>query len=300
MSLNGVEMFKKIKRFISLYMLPDSLYLKLKFRQYMREDLNLKKPETLNQFIQWMKINDRKPIYTILADKYKVRDYVKDIIGEEYLIPLVTKFDNENDIDISKFENSLPVILKPNHDSGMGVIIRSKSDYDQNEIKKFFKDRLSRSHYSWSKEYQYKNIPRKIVVEELLTDENGKIPNDLKFHCFHGVVEFIYVSIDREGDNYRKIFNRNWEPIEMTWCAWDDESKFQGPTIMRPDNLNEMIGIAEKLAKPFPYIRVDLYSVSDKIYFGEFTQHQYSGFCPIRPYSLDRYYGSLLDESDFK
>ena len=128
----------------------------------------------------------------------------------------------------------------------------------------------------------------------MLSNEKGQIPNDYKFHCFNGIVEFIYVSVDREGNNYRKIYYPDWTLAPFTWTKRGKENKFKGPDVRKPDNLDHMIKLSEKLSKGFKYIRVDLYSDDNGIFFGELTMHQGSGVEPILPRKFDLYYGEKI------
>lgn len=284
----------RVKNYVLSHFLPEQLYLKLMFKKLMGKPLDLDNPSTLNEKIQWLKLFDRKPEYSIYADKYRVREYIANTVGDNYLIPLLRVYDDVDSITLESLPEP-PYIIKNNHDSSGGVIVRENADIDLSGIKKILSRNVKKNHFWATKEWQYKNIPRKIVIEKLLLDENGMIPNDYKFNCFNGHVEFVYVSIDREGLNYRKIYSRNWSCMDMTWTSRGNEfKKFSGPEIPVPQNFIEMIAIAERLAESFSYIRVDLYNINGKVYFGELTQHHGSGFEPILPEELDYYYGSLI------
>ena len=295
-----MKILKKIYTYFLTHLLPDSIYLKYAYWRKTRKYLNLDNPKTLNEKIQWLKLNDRDADYTIYADKYRVRTFVKDLIGEKYLIPLLCVFKDEKAISLSELPAE-PFIIKTNHDSTGGLIFRNKSLVNIDKIRKDLKNKLSRNHYYLTKEYQYKDIEKCIIVEKLLIDKNNKIPNDYKFHCFHGKVAFIYVSIDREGANYRKIYTSTWKAIDVSWCPLGEgNSKFSGPDIEKPLNLSEMIDLAETLSQRFRYVRIDLYNVDGQIYFGEVTQHQGGGFEVITPLKYDEKWGSmlLLDDDD--
>lgn len=291
--LFGVK--NKIQHLLLNKILPDDVVLKLLFRKKMGKKLDLRNPKTLNEKIQWLKLYDRKDIYKVYADKYRVREIIKSKIGDEYLIPLLAIFEHPRDIiDV----NSLPpppYIIKNNHDNSGGIIVRDYKNFDLEMAKARLLKNIEREHYSSGKEWQYKDIPRKIIVEKLLVDKSNRIPNDYKFNCFNGRVEFIYVSIDREGQNYRKIYNRDWEETDITWTyRGNEKKKFSGPGIDKPSNFDEMIRIAEILSADFKYVRIDLYNLDGAIYFGEVTLHHGSGFEPILPEHYDYYYGSLI------
>lgn len=269
--------------------LPTKIYIKWVFNRVMPYKLNLTTPTTLNEKINVSKLDSNLSALWMYVDKLIVRDS----IDESYLIPLLAVFDA---VDHIKPENipKVPFIAKTNHDSSGGVIVRDPTKIDLKSFKMELSSRLQKNHWELTKEFQYKPIKKKIIFEALLLDEDNKIPNDYKFNCFNGKVEFIYASIDREGLNYRKIYDINWEPMDITWTAPGDESKFQGPDIEQPIMFAEMIQYAEKLSQPFPYVRIDLYNVNGKIYFGEFTFMHGSGLEPILPSHMDNYYGSLI------
>lgn len=288
---------KKIWRLFLTRCLPDWAYVKYRYFRSFGKNLNLKSPKTLNEKLQYSKLYGRSPLYTQIADKYDVRRYVSQIIAADYLIPLLGIYDSLEDL-FAYFPHQYPCIIKPTHDSGGGVILWNAEEYSEDLIIARLKWRMERNFYHEAKEWEYKNIRPRVVVERLLHDSNGDIPNDYKFNCFNGTCEFIYCSIGRSKENYRKIYDRNWMPLNMTWCGPGLEgSKFSGPDINQPPNFHQMILLAEKLSSDFPYIRVDLYNVEGKIYFGELTRHHGGGFEPIIPHSLDLHYGLLFDHN---
>ena len=277
-------------------MLPERVYIKLKYYKTIGAHLNLKEPKRLTEKIQWLKLFNRKKEHILIADKYLVRDFIAKEVGEDYLIPLLYSLKSESDItDKMLIKNS---IIKCNHDSSGGIIIREKLP-DLSKIKKEFKKRLRSNHYYQSKEWQYKDMVPKILIEKLLLNKNKKIPNDFKFHCFHGEPKFVYCSLDREGENYRKIYDINWEKIDVTWKPSNQEIR-KGPEINRPNSLNEMLEISKKLSANLAYCRIDLYDVDGKIYFGEITLHPHGGFEEIQPPKYDYEWGSYLNIKDIK
>lgn len=276
------------------FILDDTEYLKRQFKYKFGYELDIENPKTLNEKIQWLKINDRKPEYTQLADKYAVREFIKENFGEEFLIPLLFKTSNLNDLTYTNIPNE-PCIIKTNHGSGDYQIIRSKGNIDMNKIIRNFTYSFRRNLYYYGREFQYKDIKPLIIIEKLLTLPNGKIPNDYKLHFFNGKCEFIYCSIDREGMNYRKVYDINWEPLEFVWTshAKDLNSK-QGLDIPEPKSLKKMVEIGEKIAKYIKYVRVDFYDVEGKLYCGEITLHHGSGYDKFYPSKYDLYYGQKL------
>jgi hypothetical protein len=284
------ELFRLKKYYVS----KDVPFLKKKFLHLQGYPLNFENPQTLNEKLQWLKLHDRRAIYTTLADKYAVRNYIKENFGEEVLIPLLFHTNDSQSIIPENLPDQ-PFIIKANHDSGSYVIVRDKSEINWDRVRTDFKWWLSLNYYWIDREWQYKEIKPCIIVEKLLLDKNGKIPNDFKVHCFNGKVEFIYVSVDREGANKRAIYDSNWNPLPFTWAnKFKDKSKLQGATTEPPVTLDRMIAIAEKVAQLFAYVRVDFYEVEGVLYFGEITQCHGGGFDQMRPIEWDYKYGELL------
>lgn len=277
-------------------LMDDELYLKSMWNtvHHGEKPLDLENPQTINEKIQWLKINDRKPLYTLLADKYLVRDYIKNHFGEQYLIPLI--YSTENYLDISSETlPDFPCIIKPNCGFGSYVIVRNKNDINWADLYNTLKIAMRRNYYCVSREYQYKDIPRRLLVEKLLLNKEGKIPNDYKLFFFNGKLEFIYCSIDREGRNYRKIYDPLWKPLNFVWYAnARDLSISEGDEIEKPASLNKMVEIGEEIAKNICFVRVDFYDIEGSLYFGEITLHHGGGNDLFYPQKYDLYYGNKL------
>jgi hypothetical protein len=284
----------EVHRFLNYYRFEEQKYLKNKFLRLQGYELNLDKPKSLNEKLQWLKIHDRRPIYTIFADKYAVREYVKENIGEDVLIPLLYSTKNYKDIVPENLPDE-PFILKANHDSGSFLIVRDKSKIDWKKVRTDCRWWLSKNYYWIDREWQYKDIEPRIIVEKLLLDKEGKIPNDYKIHCINGEVEFIYVSVDREGVNKRNIYDKKWNPLPFTFAnKFKDPSKLRGSEILPPPSFERMLEISKEVAKLFAYVRVDFYDVDGKLYFGEITQCHGGGFDQMRPIEWDYKYGEML------
>jgi hypothetical protein len=289
------RLINKVGRYLKHDYKSDEVYLKNMFLKRQGYKLNLNNPKTLNEKIQWLKINYREEFHTQLADKYAIREYIRDNFGEKYLIPLVFETTDYNKI---KPENlpDYPIIIKANHDSGSYKIIKDKSKIDWKKFRVDCRWWLSKNYYWFDREWQYKNIKPRIIVEKLLITKNGIIPFDYKINVINGKVEFIYVSVDRENSNKRNIYSRNWEPLYFTWANKDKKiNELRGEEIEKPNTMDEMIKIAEKIGSLFPYVRVDFYDVDGKIYFGEVTQHHGGGFDQIKPIEWDYKYGEMVD-----
>jgi hypothetical protein len=255
--------------------------------------LDLKNPITFNEKIQWIKLYDRRDIHTLYADKYKVRNFLSKKYGTEYLVPLVMATKNYKDISYANMPD-YPVIIKPNHASGWYHIIKDKSKVDWHKIQTDCRCWLNDNYYYFEKEWQYKNIEPCIVVEKLLMGNNGEIPNNYRLHCMNGNVEIVSVNIyqsDNKAYSSGK-YNKNWEYLDFRFGTEAVQEKIMN--LKQPLNLNKMISIAEDIAKDFHYVRVDFYEVEGKLYYGEITLHDSSGYDKIIPFDWDTKFGKLI------
>ena len=274
--------------------IADEPFVKQRFLQEQGYELDLKNPQTLNEKICWLKLYYSHPDEHILADKYAVREYIARELGEEHLIPLVLNTEDYRDMSPKNFPD-YPVIVKANHDSGNFRIIKDKNKVDWPKLRADARFWMKRNYFYADREKQYKPIKPSILVEKLLLTKENRIPNDYKFNCFHGEVEFIYVSVDREGTNKRNIYDRNWEPLHFTWAhKRKDISNLRGEEIAPPASFEKMIKMARHLAKDFPYVRIDFYDVDGAVYFGEVTQHHGGGGDNMRPFEWDQKFGAMI------
>lgn len=273
--------------------LPDSTVLKMQYFLKMGKRLNINNPTTLNEKLQWLKIYDRKPQYTMMADKYAVREFVSENIGEQYLIPLLGKWNDFKEIDFMSLPNKF--VLKANHNSGGIIICRNKSNLNINEVEVKFKDWLNRNYYRGSREWQYKNIKPCIIAEQFMDDGNNKGLTDYKFFCFNGEPKFLYISAGLEDHSSAYISFFNLDGRKMPFRRSDYKEFPYNVTL--PKNFNVMKDIAEKLANACnsPFIRVDFYNINEKIYFSELTFRPNGGMIPFEPMRYDHELGKLLD-----
>lgn len=271
-------------------LLPDTLFLKRQYKKRLGRTLNLKNPKTFNEKMQWLKLYDRRPLHTIIADKYAVREYISKKIGPKYLIPLIHHTLDVDEIKPEKLPG-YPFIIKTNHDSSGGIIIRDKSKADWSSIRKRLKKLLSKNHYYHAREWQYKNIKPRIIVEKLLMDDEGEIPYDYKFFCFHGKVKFIEVDIDREKEKCTNLYTPQWEKLPQILKKFKSGDKYNIPA---PNTLTEMIHISEILSSGFPILRVDLYTLKENIYFGELTLTPTAGYREFSTEALDKKFSNML------
>ena len=282
-----IQPFKNVYEYFKYALVSDEVVIEREFIKNLGYKPNLSNPKTFNEKIQWLKLNDRTPLHTKCADKYAVRDYVKEKIGEEYLIPLLYHTKKTKDIIPENLPN-VPFIVKTNHDSSGGIIVYNKEGVNwikvQNTLSKF----LNINYYYRYKEWQYKNIERRIVVEKLLIDENGNIPFDYKMHYFNGKLVFTQVDIDRQKNHKRNLYDTEWNLLEVEWIYKN------GNEIAKPKLYDKMIELGEQFAKDFCYVRVDLYLVNNKLFFGELTFHAESGCGKFKPKEWDEEFGKML------
>ncbi len=283
---------------LRLLIVPDKKHIVKNYVKVFDKEPDLKDPKTINEFINYRKLYDRNPLYTLCSDKYKVREYVKDKIGEQYLIPLLASSKDAYELNF----HSLPdkFVAKVNHGSGQNMIVLDKSKEDLEAMQVMFCYWMKRNHYYNTREWQYKDIEPVLIVEELLSDESGNVPKDYKFHTINGKVEMIQLDTERFSDHRRIFYSPSWEELDFMWVPVDEngEEKYKkAPTQEKPDNLEKMIEIVEKLAEDFKYVRVDLYNFNSKIYFGELTFTHEDGLAKFFPEKYDAYYGGKLTEN---
>ncbi len=257
------------------------------YKNVHKKPLNLDNPRTFNEKIQWLKLYDSTPLKTRLADKYLVREWVKEKIGEEYLIPLLGVYDRFEDIDFDKLPNQF--VIKCNHGSGYNIIVKDKSSLDLAEAKQKIDMWMQDNFAFHSMELHYRDIQPKIVIEKYM-DEIGDALYDYRFFCFNGKVKQIWLDIFSGTPNHkRKIYDTNWNELNITvkWPRLETD-------VEKPHNLEKMIRLAEKMSEGFALVRVDFYDVNDKIYFGEMTFTSMSGTGKFEPEIEDLKLGKLI------
>ena len=273
-----------ILNFKMFRLLPDDIFLRIKYRLIMGKPLDLKKPKTFNEKLQWLKLYDRKPEYTKLVDKYEVRKYIAETIGEQYLIPLLGVYDSFDDIDFDTLPNQF--VLKPNHTSGNVFICKDKLKIDFNKLRKKVNKWLKREYYWLHREWPYKNVKPRIICEKFLEDNI----TDYKFMCFHGEPKLIQIHRNRgRKDQTLDFYDVNWNKTEIR----RDKPTSQ-EFIPKPKNLDEMLSIARILSKDEIHVRIDLYEVEGKVYFSEKTFFSASGFSKFAKEEYDELIGRWI------
>ena len=270
--------------------IPDKMYLHIKYYCRMGKRLNMKNPQTFNEKLQWLKQYGRRPIDTILSDKYAVKDYIAKTVGEEYVIPLLGVWDRVEDIDFDKLPNQF--VLKCSHDSGGIVICRDKSNLDIEAARQKLTKGLSHNFYVYSREMAYRDIPRRIIAEEYREDHLTRELRDYKFFCFDGVPKALFIASDRQvaGEETKfDFFDMDYNHLPFT-------NGHPNAKVLpaKPACFEEMKMLAAKLSKGIPHVRVDLYEADGHVYFGEMTYSHWGGMTPFVPEEWDYTFGSWI------
>ena len=258
-------------------LIPDKQYLKLKYLVKTNKKLNLNTPITYNEKIQWLKLNDRKDIYTIMVDKYEAKKYVGNIIGNQYIIPTIGIYEDFNDIDFEKLPNKF--VIKCTHDSGGIVICKNKKNFNKDLVRKKINYYLKRKYYKIHREWPYKNVKPRIIIEKYMSNSNGKPLIDYKFFCFNGEPKLIYISEGLENHTTASMSFYDMD-FKLTDCKRKDYPQLKH-SVERPKNFDLMKKYAKILSKNIPHLRVDFYEIDGHLYFGELTFSTCAGFIPF-------------------
>ena len=270
---------------------PDSLYLKVLYRVIMGRKLNLKNPKEYNEKLQWLKLNDRKPEYSTMVDKYEVRGYIGDLLGDKYLIPCLGIYDSVDDIDIDALPDKF--VLKCTHDSGSVEICKDKSSFDIEGARHRLSQAMKRNYYATYREWPYKYVKPRIIAEGYLEGDGGDL-KDYKVMCFNGEAKIIEVHENRfvEGKVHTQTFyDREWNIVPLTQI----ETVTVDRPGERPRQLDEILRLSELIAKNMYHARIDWYIEGDKIYFGEITFFDGSGFESFSTPEMERMLGDMIN-----
>ena len=300
--MNYKKIIKSQKiRFMILYMLswlPDKTMIKLQYRIKMGRKLNLKEPKRFTEKLQWYKLNYRNKIMHQCVDKYEVRDYVKSKGLENILNDCYGVYANPDEIDFSKLPTKF-VIKTTSGGGGQNVLICDNKDnlnIEETKSKLEYWLKLNPKK-SFGREWAYEGTKNKIVIEKYLegNDDNLTGINDYKFFCFNGKVEYIVFDGDRYAGHKRNFYDKDWNYIDI-----QSDCDKMGNVIKKPKMLQQMKNVAEKLSEDFPFVRVDLYCIEDKIYFGELTFYPWTGYVQYNPDSFDYDLGKKFELREYK
>ena len=301
--------------------MDDEEYLKFIWMIRMGYPLDLDNPRTFNEKIQWLKLHDHNPIYTTMADKYAAKKFIADRVGEEYVVPNYGVWEYFDEIDFDKLPDKF--VLKTTHDNDSVVVVRDKNNFDKAAAKRFLHRHLRTNHYWWWREWVYKNIPPRIIAEELLEEGNNDTINDYKFFCFDGEPKFSYVChhvkhgqdpVMTQNDGtpefmlskkvrplYRlkyyighletyTFYDNNYDKLACSKADWPATVETDKP----PVNFEKMKEIAAELSKGIPHVRVDFYEVNGKLYVGELTFYTSAGYEDFAPDEYNYKFGDMI------
>lgn len=319
------------------FLIPDKPYLQLMYWLNMGKKLDLKNPKTFNEKLQWLKLYNHNPAYTVMVDKVKAKEYVAKLIGEEHIIPTLGVWDDPDDIDFDALPNQF--VLKCNHNSGTGMCIcRDKSKLDIEKVKAELRKGLKENYFMRWREWPYKNVPRKILAEKFMVDTEqnketitkGKLEelNDYKIFCFNGEPKVLFVASDRANKVCFDYYDMDLKQTELTdykWFCFNGEPfmmyvshdnaehattdffdmnynrlplRMKDPNSdnppAKPKEFEEMREYAKVLSRHIPFLRVDFYVISHKVYFGELTFFHNAGFCKVKPDKWNIKLGKLV------
>ncbi len=278
---------------IAALLISDELYIKTHFKWTFKRDLDLNHPQTFSEKIQYLKLYNRTRQLNQLADKYEVRQYVKSLGLEGLLNHLIGVYQNVDEIDLERLPQKF--VIKPTHGSGWVIFCQDKSRMDWNAEFARLRRWMKSNYYLLTREWIYKDIKPRIIIEDLLQNRDGSPLKDYKIFCFNGRPAYIQVDFDRFTDHRRNIYDLNWTrlPCELLY------KNYEG-VVPRPANLDEMVQIARKLAADLIFCRVDLYSIDEKIVFGEITFTPGNGLKQFVPTEYDLIFGRQMDISSIK
>ncbi|MCI7639419.1 MAG: glycosyl transferase [Clostridiales bacterium] len=271
-----------------LRVLPDEVYIRLQYLYVTGKKLNLSNPTRYNEKLQWLKLHDRKPEYSMYVDKHLVKQYIADTIGKKYVIPTLGVWENADQIDWSSLPEQF--VLKCNHDSKSVCVCRDKRTFDMDSAKKKLNKRVRKSHFAYGREWPYRHVKPVILAEKYMEDESGGL-RDYKVLCFNGIPKLIELHQGRFTDQYTQDF------YDTNWVRQDFNQKGESNAEVpagKPEFLQEMLELSAKLSQGIPHIRVDWYYVDHQLYFGELTFFDASGYDEFEPDEYNDVIGSWI------
>lgn len=289
------RVFGKLSGMGLLKWVPDDLFLKVRYRGEMNKPLNLRNPQTFNEKLQWLKLYDRKPEYTVMVDKYAAKQYVAAKIGEQYIIPTLGVWEHFDDIDFDSLPNQF--VLKCTHDSGGLVVCKDKSSLDKTAAREKIEKSLKQNYYWSGREWPYKNVPPRIIAEKYMSnnqekDNEGTSLKDYKFYSFNGEPQYLYISDNMDDHKKARISFATMEWEKAPFGRTDYHEFKELPE--KPKHFEDMVKLVRVLSEDHSFLRVDLYEINNNIYFGELTFHPCAGFMPFKPEEWDNRLGQLI------
>ncbi len=283
-------LYKIVRGLSSLF--SDSIYIKLTYFLQNGACLNLKTPKTFNEKLNWLKIHDHNPLYTLLADKYEVKDYVAQKIGKEFVVPSIGVWNKFEDIDFDSLPDEF--VLKATHNSGGITICHDKKLLDLNKLNYDFNTILNTNWYYTSHEWVYRDIPPRIIADTLLKTKTSSEIKDYKFWCFNGKPRIMYIT--NKGENISENFyDMNFMPLDINHGFPRSVPEYE-----RPAEFDLMKQLAEKLAQDIPFVRIDFFDIDGQVYFGEYTFYDWGGMRAFATKDMDIMLGNWIDISSVK
>ena len=284
--MSSSKILKKIK--YAMRIIPDRAYIQMYYFAHFKKFCNLKNPKTYNEKLNWLKLHDKNPIYTRIVDKFEAKEYVKYIIGDQYIIPTLGVWDNFDDIDFDELPQQF--VLKCTHDSEGLVIVKDKDKLDKEMAKNKIESALKQNFFYIGREWPYKNVKPRIIAEKYMEDHIDGELRDYKFFCFDGEPKAMFVASDRASDNVKfDYFDLNFNHLDIKQKYPHAEQPLR-----KPVTFEKMIELSKVLSKGFPHVRVDFYEVDGQLYFGELTFYHFSGFMPFEPNKWDKIFGDWI------
>lgn len=287
--INKMTLMYAIEK-LKIYRFNDEKYLKEFYKYKLNKELDLKEPKDFNEKLQWLKLNDRKPIYTNLVDKYEVKKIIAKEIGDEYIIPTIGIYKSFDEIDFDLLPQKF--VIKCTHDSGGLIICKDKSNFDVKKARKKINHFLKVNHYYYAREWPYKDVSPRIIIENYMQNGTDGDLRDYKFYCFNGIPHYLYVS---EGLSNHKTAKIDFYDMDFEKAPFGREDYLHfDKKPLKPVNFEKMKELSKKLSKDIPFVRVDFYEINGKIYFGELTFTPCGGFMKFYPEEWDRKLGDLI------
>lgn len=300
-SSRGDLLYHEIKYFSAKTLrmaLGEEGYAKWFYKLYLKKPLNLENPETLSEKFWWLKLNNRDPLLTICSDKVEVRDYVQKRGYAETLMPQLDILSSVDELNVSKYREE--IIVKCSHNSGGHLFYNPNNPPSERELsnkKRLLAFILKQDASVLSLEWNYKNIPPRLVVEKVVRDSKGNLPKDYKIWCFSGEPRLVFVYFDRFDRKNRHNTNHTCNIYDISFQKLDivEDIPNSEEVLEKPQNWDYMVEMAKTLSKPFPFCRVDLYNIDGKVYFGELTFYDSGGCVSLHPEKWDRRVASWID-----
>lgn len=287
---NPAIVFRTLGHWGLLNWLDDKIYLSILYRIIHGKKLNWNSPRTYNEKLQWLKIHNRDPLYSTLVDKYEVKKYIKDVIGEEYIIPSIGVWDSYKEINFRDLPDKF--VLKCTHGSGGNIICKDKNKFDYKRAERLLNGWMKHNFYCGQREWPYKDVKPRIIAEQYIKDEQDGELRDYKFFVFNGDVKAMFIATERSNEERETcfdFFDENFKHLDII-------NGHPNAEILphKPYYFELMKQLAVKLAKDIPHVRVDFYEADGKVYFGEMTFFHWSGFTKFQPEIWDMRFGDWL------